>query len=261
MVEGNAPVLLVSEVNGVLWLTINRPGARNAINGELSDALLEAITVTAQDPKIRVVVIQGDENAFCAGGDIKEMGGDRATLAKKLRQATLIASGIANIAKPVVAGVRGYASGAGFSLATACDHIVAQDDATFTSVFSKRGLVPDFSGTFWLARQVGLHRAKDIVFSARPVGAVEAHNLGLVTTLTTADSYQAELNAVVNRFATGPTLSYGLAKRLLNHTFENDLAKALELEGLSQSELTTTQDHLNSIAAFKNKTEPTFEGR
>ena len=79
--------------------------------------------------------------------------------------------------------------------------------------------------------------------------------------MTTADTYQAELSAVVNRFATGPTLSYGLAKRLLNHTFENDLSKALELEGLSQSELTTTQDHLNSIAAFKNKTEPTFEGR
>ena len=261
MVDENAPALLVSEVNGVLWLTINRPEARNAINHELSDMLLNAITVTAQDPKIRVVVIQGDEKAFCAGGDIKEMGGDKASLAKKLRQATLIAGGIANLAKPVIAGVRGFASGAGFSMAMACDHIVAQNDATFTSVFSKRGLVPDFSGTFWLARQVGLHRAKDIVFSARPVGAVEAHALGLVTTLTTADTYQAELNAVVNRFATGPTLSYGLAKRLLNHTFENDLSKALELEGLAQSELTTTQDHLNSIAAFKNKTEPTFEGR
>jgi 2-(1,2-epoxy-1,2-dihydrophenyl)acetyl-CoA isomerase len=260
MVESTVPALLVSEVNGVLWLTLNRPEARNAINHELRALLLHAITVTAQDPKIRVVVIQGDEKAFCSGGDVKEMGVDKSIVAVKLREGSAVIQGVANLAKPVIAGVRGHASGAGFSLAMACDHIVAQDDATFTSIFSKRGLIPDLSGTFWLARQVGLYRAKDIVFSARPVSAIEAHSLGLVTTLTTVQNYQSELNAVVERFATGPTLAYGLAKRLLNQTFESDLATALEREGLSQGELSTSNDHLNAIEAFKKKTEPTFEG-
>lgn len=261
MVESATPALLVSEVDGVLWLTLNRPAARNAINHELRGLLLKAITETAQDPRIRVVVIQGDEKAFCSGGDVKEMGVDKSIVAMKLREGSAIIQGIANLAKPVIAGVRGHASGAGFSLAMACDHIVAQNDSTFTSIFSKRGLIPDLSGTFWLARQVGLYRAKDIIFSARPVSAIEAHSLGLVTTLTTAGSYQSELAEVANRYASGPTLAYGLAKRLLNHTFESDLATALEREGLSQGELSTTHDHLNAIEAFKNKSEPTFEGR
>ncbi len=261
MSQSESSALLVKDADGVLWLTLNRPEARNAINHDLRRLLLKAITETAQDPKIRAVVIQGDEKAFCSGGDVKEMGVDKSIVAMKLREGSVIIEGIANLAKPVIAGVRGHASGAGFSLAMACDHIVAQDDATFTSVFSKRGLIPDLSGTFWLARQVGLYRAKDIVFSARPVSAVEAHSLGLVTTLTSAKDYQSELAKVVKRFATGPTLAFGLAKRLLNHTFESDLATALEREGLSQGELSTTSDHLNAIEAFKNKTEPTFEGR
>ena len=261
MSQSESSALLVTEADGVLWLTLNRPEARNAINHDLRRLLLKAITETAQDPKIRAVVIQGDEKAFCSGGDVKEMGVDKSIVAMKLREGSAIIEGIANLAKPVIAGVRGHASGAGFSLAMACDHIVAQDDATFTSVFSKRGLIPDLSGTFWLARQVGLYRAKDIVFSARPVSAVEAHSLGLVTTLTSAKDYPSELAKVVKRFATGPTLAFGLAKRLLNHTFESDLATALEREGLSQGELSTTSDHLNAIEAFKNKTEPTFEGR
>lgn len=261
MVESKVPVLLVSEQNGVLWLTLNRPEARNAINHELRGMLLQAITVTAQDPKIRVVVIQGDDKAFCSGGDVREMGVDNSIVAVKLREGSAIIQGIANLAKPVIASVRGHASGAGFSLAMACDHILAQDDATFTSIFSKRGLIPDLSGTFWLARQVGLYRAKDIVFSARPVSAIEAHSLGLVTTLTTVQNYQSELNDVVESFASGPTLAYGLAKQLLNRTFESDLSKALELEGLSQGELSSTQDHLNALDAFKKKTDPTFEGR
>lgn len=261
MSQSESSALLVTEADGVLWLTLNRPEARNAINHDLRRLLLKAITETAQDPKIRAVVIQGDEKAFCSGGDVKEMGVDKSIVAMKLREGSAIIEGIANLAKPVIAGVRGHASGAGFSLAMACDHIVAQDDATFTSVFSKRGLIPDLSGTFWLARQVGLYRAKDIVFSARPVSAVEAHSLGLVTTLTSAKDYPSELAKVVKRFATGPTLAFGLAKRLLNHTFESDLATALERERLSQGELSTTSDHLNAIEAFKNKTEPTFEGR
>lgn len=261
MVYTAAPALLVSEENGVLWLTLNRPAARNAINHELRGLLLKAVLGRAQDPEIRVVVIQGDQSAFCSGGDIKEMGVDKSIVAMKLREGSAIIEGIANLAKPVIAGVRGHASGAGFSLAMACDHIVAQDDATFTSIFSKRGLIPDLSGTFWLARQVGLYRAKDIIFSARPVDAKEAHSLGLVTTLTTPDNYDAELKKIVTRYASGPTLAYGLAKRLLNRTFESDLSTALEREGLSQGELSGTSDHLNAIESFKSKTEAIFEGR
>lgn len=253
--------LLVRQEEGVLWLTLNRPHARNAINGELRGRLRECLASEAAAPDVRAVVIQGDERAFCSGGDIKEMGGGPGTTARKLDEGRAVVEGIARLPKPVIAAVRGHASGAGFSIAMACDMIVADETAVFRSVFAQRGLIPDLAGTYWLARQVGLYRAKDIVFSARAVGAAEAHDLGLVTRLWPAFEFEVELRALANGLAQGPTVAYGVAKRLLNRTFETDLATALELEALGQSVTASSRDHLRSIKAFENKTDTVFEGR
>lgn len=247
--------------DGVLWLTLNRPASRNAINHDLRGRLHRAIQVDAVDPKVRVVVIQGDANAFCSGGDIKEMGGDPQVVARKLKEGSEIIKGIAGLAKPVIAGVRGHASGAGFSLAMACDIIVADESAVFSSIFIKRGLIPDLSGTFWLARQVGLFRAKEIIFSGRSLGASEAHDLGLVSKLCTKAKYPEVLNELVSEYAAGPTVAYGIGKSLLNRTFETDLSMALELEAAGQSRASATEDHENSIESFKSKVPPTYLGR
>lgn len=252
--------LIVKEIDGVLWLTLNRPLARNAINHDLRTRLLKAIQVDALDPSVRVVVIQGDQTAFCSGGDIKEMGGDKDSVARKLQEGAAIIKGIASLPKPVIAGVRGYASGAGFSLAMACDIIVADESSKFSSIFIKRGLIPDLSGTFWLARQVGLFRAKEIVFSGRTLEATEAHELGLVSKLWSSRTYQSEIENLAKGYAAGPTVAYGIAKELLNRTFETDLSQALELEAIGQAKASSTHDHKNSIQAFKEKLPPTFLG-
>ena len=215
----------------------------------------------ASDPEVRVVVIQGDASSFCAGGDIKEMGGEPAVVARKLREGRAIVETIAQLPKPVIAAVRGPASGAGFSIALACDLIVADDTAYFQSVFVHRGLIPDLGGTYWLARQVGLYRAKEIVLSGRKVPAQEARELGIVSQLWSPEEFADELRALALGLASGPTVAYGLAKRLLNRTFETDLSTALELEGLGQSVTSATQDHRDSIQAFLDKTAPTFHGR
>lgn len=252
--------LLVRQADGILWLTLNRPQTRNAINAELRLRLRDCLTSDATAPEVRAVVIQGDERGFCSGGDINEMGGGPGTVARKLDEGRAIIESISRLPKPVIAGVRGHASGAGFSLAMACDMIVADESAVFQSVFVKRGLIPDLAGTYWLARQVGLYRAKDIIFSGRPVAAAEAHELGLVARLWPAAAFDAELHALATDLAQGPTVAYGIAKRLLNRTFETDLSTALELESLGQSITSASADHLRSIEAFMNKTPTVFEG-
>ncbi|GAC1324134.1 MAG: enoyl-CoA hydratase/isomerase family protein [Mycobacteriales bacterium] len=256
----DAGPLLVGFDGGVLRLTLNRPEARNAINGELRRLLREALTVDAAAPEVRVVVLQGDSRAFCSGGDINEMGGP-STVSGKLDEGRAIVEAISRLAKPVVAAVRGHASGAGFSLAMACDLVVADETAVFRSVFVKRGLIPDLGGTYWLARQVGLFRAKEIIFTGRAVGAQEAHDLGLVARLWSSTTFEGELAALSAELANGPTIAYGVAKQLLNRTFETDLSTALELERLGQALASGSEDHRTSIEAFKTKTDAVFHGR
>lgn len=252
--------LLVRQEQGVLWLTLNRPHARNAINDELRRLLLEHLGAAAA-PDVRAVVIQGHERAFSAGADVTEMGGEPGTIADMLEQGRTMVEAISRLPKPVIAAVRGPAAGSGFSIAMACDIIVADETAVFYSVFTKLGLIPDLAATHWLARQVGLHRAKEIVFTARPVRATEAHELGLVTRLWPAADFQAELGRLAHELASGPTAAFGVAKRLLNRTFETDLSTALELEKLGQLVMVSSEDHLRSVEAFQNKTTAVFEGR
>jgi 2-(1,2-epoxy-1,2-dihydrophenyl)acetyl-CoA isomerase len=252
--------LLARQADGVLWLTLNRPQARNAINDELRRLLLEHLDAAAA-PEVRAVVIQGSARAFSAGADVNEMGGEPGTIADMLEQGRTMVEAISRLPKPVIAAVRGHAAGSGFSIAMACDIIVADETAVFYSVFAKLGLIPDLAATHWLARQVGLYRAKEIVFTARPVPAAEAHGLGLVTRLWPAGDFDAELSRLAGELASGPTVAFGVAKRLLNRTFETDLSTALELEKLGQLVAVSSEDHLSSVEAFKNKTTTTFAGR
>ena len=163
--DSGAPALLTELRDGILRLTFNRPRARNAINWEVRRALLAQLDSASRDHAVRVVVLAGDEKAFCAGGDVKEMGNGSRDTSDKLVIAKSINTLIADMDKPVVAEVRGYASGAGFGLALACDILLADDTAVFQSSFIQRGLVPDMGTTYWLVRQVGLHRAKEIIFT------------------------------------------------------------------------------------------------
>jgi 2-(1,2-epoxy-1,2-dihydrophenyl)acetyl-CoA isomerase len=246
--------LLVRQEQGVLWLTLNRPHARNAVNAEVRVLLRETLSAAAAAPDVRAVVIQGDERAFSAGADVNEMDGEPGTIARMLDEGHVIVESIARLPKPVIAAVRGPAAGSGFSIAMACDIVVADETAVFHSSFAKLALIPDWAATYWLARQVGLYRAKEILFSARPVPAAEAQELGLVSRLWPAAEFDAELRRLAHELASGPTVAFGVTKRLLNRTFETDLSTALELENLGQLVAVSSQDHLRSVEAFRNRT-------
>lgn len=248
--------------DGALHLTLNRPERRNALSPQLRQGLLDQLAVAAADRTIRTVVIRGAGGHFCSGGDVSSQGGDRTALdsVDRLLYGRRVVESIVNLAKPVVAVVEGYAVGAGFGLALACDLVVARDDARFSAIFARRGLVPDMGTTFFLARQIGLHRAKDLVMTARMIPAAEAHQLGFVARCWPTDTFEEETADLVRWVAEGPTAAWGTAKRALNRTFESDLSTILEMETLGQAVAGQTRDHKDAVLAFREKTDPQFTG-
>jgi 2-(1,2-epoxy-1,2-dihydrophenyl)acetyl-CoA isomerase len=245
----------------VLYITLNRPQRLNAMNDRMRSELLTALQESAEDPDARAVVIRGAGASFCAGGDVTEMAtGSQSSSARLLRGRRLIEA-LAHHPKPLIAAVQGYAVGAGFSLALACDIIVASPDARFSMVFIKRALIPDMGATYFLARQIGLYRAKELALSGRVLDATEAHQLGIVSSIWPTEQFADDLHRYASTLAAGPTLAMGATRRLMNRTFETDLAGVLELEALAQPLMAVSEDHKASIEAFKRKQEPQFHGR
>ena len=249
--QADAPALLSDLRDGILRLTFNRPRARNAINWELRRSLIAQLEAASRDHAVRVVVLAGDEKAFCAGGDVKEMGNGSRDTSDKLVIAKAINQLIADMDKPVVAEVRGYASGAGFGLALACDIVLADDTAVFQSSFIQRGLVPDMGTTYWLVRQVGLHRAKEIIFTGRSIDAAEGQALGFVSRRWPAATFRDEADALESSLAAQPMTGLGLTKHMLNRSLETDLSAAMDAERVGQLMASTSDEHLAYLAAVK----------
>jgi 2-(1,2-epoxy-1,2-dihydrophenyl)acetyl-CoA isomerase len=244
---------LLSELrDGILRLTFNRPRARNAINWEVRRALLAKLDSASRDHAVRVVVLAGDEKAFCAGGDVKEMGNGSRDTSDKLAIAKTINTLIADMDKPVVAEVRGYASGAGFGLALACDIVLADDTAVFQSSFIERGLVPDMGTTYWLVRQVGLHRAKEIIFTGRSIDAAEGQALGFVSRVWPVAIFRAEADSLETFLAGQPMTGLSLTKHMLNRSLESDLSAAMDAERVGQLMAAASEEHLAYVEAVKS---------
>ncbi|MBA3745594.1 enoyl-CoA hydratase-related protein [Sporichthya sp.] len=254
------PALLSRIDAGVLWLTLNRPKARNALSDELRTLLFEAVRTAALDPGVRAVVIRGAGGAFCAGADVAQLGIGQAGTAAMLERGREIVTALAELPKPVVAAVQGPAAGAGFSLALACDLIVADDSAVFHPVFAKVGLAPDWAFTHWFVRTLGLHRAKDILLTGRALPAAEAHDLGLVARHWPTAEFEENLRAFAMSLADGPTVALGVTKRLLNEAVETDLAGSLTAEAYAALYVTGSADHAEAVAAFAEKRPARFEG-
>lgn len=253
--------LLTRSDAGVLWLTLNRPAVRNALNDELRALLLDALRAAASDPAVRAVVLAGAGAGFCSGADVSDLGVGAAGTAAMLERGREIVTALAELPKPVIAAVRGPAAGAGFSLALACDLIVADESAVFHPVFSKVGLAPDWAFTHWFVRTLGLHRAKDILLTGRALSAGEAQDLGLVARLWPAAEFDASLQDLATALAGGPTVALGVTKRLLNEAVETNLAGSLSAEAYAALYVTGTADHAEAVAAFGQRRPARFEGR
>lgn len=249
---------------GVLTLTLSRPDARNAMNLELIQALVAALSEASSDPAVRCVVLTGDGKAFCAGGDIKDMleRAGKAVATKERLQGGLnrIAQLIWHMEKPVVAKVNGDATGAGMDLVLVCDLAYAADHARFGASFVRVGLIPDTGGTHTLPRRVGLHRAKELVFLGDLIPADEAERLGIINRAIPADQLDEQVASVAARLANGPTKTIGLAKRALHKGAAASFDEALEHEAYAQGFCFTTEDHQEAARAFVEKRDARFKG-
>ena len=247
--------------SGVRILTLDRPEALNALDGELKEVLLAALRGTARDRSVRAVVVTGAGRAFCAGQDLRERGPGAASLESELRQHYIpIVEALQRLEKPVVAAVNGVAAGAGFSLALACDLRVMAASATFISAFGRIGLVPDSGLSWFLPRLVGHARAAEIVMTTDAVDAGTAERIGLVNRVVPAEACLTEAVALATRLAAGAPLALGLAKRSMAFALEHDLAASLAFEAEIQGIAGRSADHAEGVAAFAEKRTPRFTG-
>lgn len=246
----------------VAVVTMNNPAGRNALDLEMRRALLAAVRDVSEDDAVRAVVLTGAGDAFCAGADVGKMGGrDLAGSRQRMKIMHAMVRAVHGMDKPVVVAVRGPAVGIGFSLAMACDIVVATPGANFSQVFTQVGLAPDGGAIWFLARQMGFSRAKELVYSARKLTGEEAGALGLVQRLVPPERVLDEALGLATQYAHGPGLALAMAKQLFAHSVSPSLEQFLEMELLVGPQLSQTRDHAEGRTAFKEKRVPQFTGQ
>jgi 2-(1,2-epoxy-1,2-dihydrophenyl)acetyl-CoA isomerase len=252
----------VERRGAVALVTLRNPARRNALTLDMRQSLLEAFRGFVSDDAVRAVVVAGEGEAFCAGADVSAMGGrDLAGARVRMKTMHAMIRAVHGLDKPVLAAVRGPAVGIGFSLAMACDMVLASPTANFSQVFKRVGLAPDGGAIWFLARQVGFAQAKELVYSARPLPAQEAHALGLVQRIVADERLLDEALEQAREYAEGPTLALAMAKQMFAASVAPSLEQFLEMELLVGPALAQTSDHAEGAAAFKEKRKAVFTGR
>ncbi|MFH1137117.1 MAG: enoyl-CoA hydratase-related protein [Pseudomonadota bacterium] len=255
-VEQDGPIALV-------WLA--RPKAYNAFDLEMVSALADRLITLAGDDGVRAVVLAGQGQAFCAGGDLKWVAGGAKgpgaafhELAARFHQAILE---IRRMPKPVIAALNGAAAGGGFSLALACDFRVMAESAVLRQAYTSNGLCPDGGGTFFLPRLAGLARALEIVAFDRPIPAAKALEWGLCTKVVPDANLLDEAVGLARELAGRSRHALAWAKQLLTDSFDTSLETHLERERYGLSVCGEHQDGREGLAAFGEKRKPVFSSR
>lgn len=251
-------------VDGVATITLDRPDNANAMNKAMMYELFAVALACDNDPAVRAVIITATGKMFCAGGDLKEFAAQGDAMPAFITElATILHAAVTRLQRmdaPVVVAVNGMAAGAGLSLAAAGDIVVASDEAGFVCAYTAAGITPDGSSTYFLAKHIGLMRAKELVLTNRRLSAAEAAEWGLVTKVVPSDQLRDEAAKLARQFADGPTKAYGGAKRLLLSAFANSLETQLEDESVSIANLTRGHDGREGIEAFAARRKPVFKG-
>jgi enoyl-CoA hydratase len=220
--------LLYSVESGVATIMLDRPEARNALNGAMCDALCEAAGRAAADTGVRLVLVRGNGPVFCAGADVKERQGMTQEQVRERRLKGFAAyAALEALPMPAIAVVQGAALGSGVEIAAACDFIVALPDATFGTPEALRGTV---GATQRLPRVLGKRLAKDLMFTGRRLTAEEAKAVGLVARIFPHQGFEASLQEIINTILAAPPAAMRLAKRCIDRGVELDPQGALALE-------------------------------
>ncbi|HEY7631257.1 MAG TPA: enoyl-CoA hydratase-related protein [Thermoleophilaceae bacterium] len=247
-------------------LTLNRPDSLNSWTAQFGEELKQVFAGEAADPSVRAVLITGAGRGFSSGADLKagfdpHPDDSRPDVRKELDEVYHpIIVAVRELPKPVVAAVNGPAVGIGASLAFACDLIIAAESAYFGLAFVNIGLMPDGGSTLFVPAAVGKARAFQMALLGERVPAATALEWGLINQVVPDDKLMDEANALVERFATGPTLSYASSKKALNNMLYPNMQEQLDLEAELQHELARSNDFMEGALAFVEKRDARFTG-
>ncbi len=257
--------IIVEVDNGLATITLNRPEAGNAMNTTCAAELREVALELSHDPTVRAVLLRANGRLFSGGGDLASFSAAGPDALPRLVDSMTIDlhAAIARLAKmdaPLVAAVQGAAGGAGMSLVAACDIVVAARSAKFTMGYTKAGLSPDGTSSFFLSRVVGLRRAMDLVLTNRVLTADEAEDWGLVSRVVDDDQIEEAATVLARQLASGPTKAFGIAKRVLYEGAASTLETAMERESAGIAAAALTADAHEGIGAFLAKRSPDYQG-
>ena len=249
--------------DGVATVTLARPDAMNSLTLTAKVALRDALHAAAADSAVRCVVLTGSGRAFCVGQDLREhVARDPADgMNTVVEHYNPIVTAIATMPKPVIAAVNGIAAGAGSSMAFAADFRVLASSAGFNTAFAAIAFSCDTGASWTLPRLVGQARAIDLLMRPRTVGAQEALELGLATSVVDDEAFEAAVAALATELAQGPTLAYGAIKRAVAYSATHDLPSSLEHEGQKMALTAGSADHQVAVQAFLAKEKPVYSGR
>lgn len=256
-------LVLESVEPGIRIIKISRPKALNALNTATLLELKEVLHKEANDPSCRVVVLTGDgDKAFIAGADIAEMRDKTPSEGVIFSQLGHEVTKLLELMpKPTIAAVNGYALGGGTELAIACDFILANDKALFGQPEVALGIIPGFGATFRLAKFVGLPMAKELIFSGRRITASEAHSIGLVNHIYTADQFMTQVLDLAKSISQQSLPAVVKSKQLMNEFSETiGLNFKLDAEAQSFGQLFGTADQREGMTAFTDKRKAKFGG-
>lgn len=252
----------VKKEKAVCTITMSLPESMNSLEKHLREELLKALDEFSSDPECRVGVLTGSGKAFCSGGSLKELGEGMSAVnaVSYMKDASRIVRTITTIEKPIIASVNGAAIGAGFNIALACDMVIASSRAVFSQAFAKVGLVPDLGGMYFLPRIVGMHKAKELIYTAKMISADEALAMGMVNRVVPPDELEARTAEFALEIAAGPSKAFEHVKMILSRSLEHTLDDILEYEILAQAISIQSNDHKEGVQSFYQKRKPVFPG-
>ena len=249
--------------DGVATLVLNRPQSKNALDATMTRELDELLVQITRDEALRCLVITGAGGAFCAGGDVRRMNQDGAQSPEQrraqMRHAHRIVKALHALDRPVIAAVDGPAFGAGFSIALLADIILASDRARFCMAFGRIGLVPDYGSLYTLPRAVGLQRAREIMFSARDIGALEAKELGIALEVIPHEDLMARAMAMARAIANASPTAIAMTKDALQGSLESSLDSVLELEAAAQATAFSSAYAKDAFSRFTERKPARFQ--
>ncbi len=263
------PLVLTRQEGCCYFVTLNRPKKRNALTPEMIEQLAEAVREADGRAGVRAVIVEGNGPTFSAGVDVMALAGMRAAAGdmntgRFLRRAVddiqRQLSAIESSEVPVIGALHGKVIGLGLEVALACDLRVAADDIALSIPETRLGLVADVGGTTRLSRVVGPARAKDMLMTAREVGAEEALQWGLVNRVAPPGEVQAAAITLAEEIARNAPLAVGMAKLIIDQGDGLDKHTQMALERWAQSQLITTEDVGEAFTAFMEKRPPDFKG-